>query len=544
MIKKKVSKKGQKFTTRYGDTLPHKTTSICPVCKKILPAIISEEHGKIWITKRCPKHGEIKDVYWEDAKMYEKARVYGYDGPGIKNPNTKKKTGQCPLDCGLCPRHKSHTALSNIAVTNRCDLTCWYCFFYAKENDPVYEPTKEQIRAMMKNLRNVKPVATNAIQLTGGEPTLRDDIVDIIKIAKEEGFDHIQLNTHAIRLSQDIDLVKRVREAGVNTIYMSFDGVTAKTNPKNHWEAPGALENCKKAGIGIVLVPTIIRSVNDHELGDIINFGLNNLGVVRGVNFQPVSLVGRMPRKLREQQRITIPGAIKKIEEQTKGAINRDDFYTVPSMGAFTRFIGTLTGRKEYSFSTHFACGVATYVFMDGKKPVPITRFVDVAGLLEYLDEKTDEIKSGKNRYWTGLKVLKKLNSFVDKEKQPTDLKLSNMIYNALIKHDYKALGEFHRKSLFIGMMHFMDLYNYDTERVQRCCIHYAMPDGRIVPFCAFNVRPELYRDKVQAQFSTPWKRWEKENPDKKIVKYKRDVKKLEAGKEYKKIYGKTKKFF
>jgi 7,8-dihydro-6-hydroxymethylpterin dimethyltransferase len=533
------------LSTEYAGKLPHATNSVCPECDgvNVIPAVVFEKNGKVFIKKTCKKHGAFEEVYWEDAKLYEKMRKYGYDGKGIGNANTRIQTEKCPLDCGLCPRHKSHTALANMAVTNRCDLSCWYCFFYAKEGDPIYEPSLEQIREMLRTLRNTKPVPSNAIQLTGGEPTLRDDILDIIKMAKEEGFEHIQLNTHAINLSKNLALAKAIRKAGVNTIYMSFDGVSPKTNPKNHWEAAAAIENCRKAGIGIVLVPTMIKGINDHEASQILNFALNNLDVIRGVNFQPVSLVGRMPRKLREKQRITIPGLINSLEQQTNGAIGAKDFYTVPSMGSITRFVEALTGDEKYSLSNHFACGMATYIFMDGDKPVPITKFIDVPAFLKYLEEKAEEIKNGKNKYLTALKVLKKLSSFIDKEKQPKGLDLYKILFNALLKHDYKALGDFHRKSLFVGMMHFMDMYNYDTERVQRCNIHYVMPDQRVVPFCSFNVFPSMYRDLVQGQYSVPRAEWNKKFPKKNAdVKYKRDIKKLEASPEYKKVYGTLKK--
>jgi uncharacterized radical SAM superfamily Fe-S cluster-containing enzyme len=89
-------------------------------------------------------------------------------------------------------------------------------------------------------------------------------------------------------------------------------------------------------------------------------------------------------------------------------------------------------------------------------------------------------------------------------------LNLTKILIDIFKKRDYNALGELHHKSLFIGMMHFMDLYNYDIERVKRCCIHYAQPDGTIVPFCAFNVIPQWYRDKIQEKFSLPIKEWEK----------------------------------
>lgn len=489
-----------------------KTTSVCPDCLKIIHATIFERDGKVWIKKRCGEHGAFEELYWGDYAMYTAASKYAHDGDGIENPAVRKETPACPMDCGLCKEHKTHTALANVAVTNRCDLACWYCFYYARKDGYVYEPTLDQLRQMFRTLVNERPISTNALQLTGGEPTLRPDIVDIIKIAKEEDIDHVQLNTNGIRLSQDAALTKAVREAGVNTIYLSFDGVTPETNPKNHWEVSQLMTNCRSCGMGVVLVPTLIRGVNDHELGDILNFASSNIDIVHGVNFQPVSLVGRMPKKEREKYRITIPDAVKRIEEQTSGEINRDDFYPVPCTAPMSHFVGALAQKNKYEFSVHFACGMATYVFKDGEKLIPITRFVDVAGLLEYLQQKSDELLSGKNKYVVGLGMLRKLGSFIDLKKQPKGLKAANLLYDVLVKHDYEALRVFHHKTLFIGLMHFQDLYNYDIERVKRCGVHYATPDGRIIPFCAFNVLPSVYRDRIQEGYGMPTAEWEKRN--------------------------------
>jgi len=422
-------------------------------------------------------------------------------------------------------------------VTNRCDLSCWYCFFFAQKAGYVYEPSLGSIREMAKKLASEKPVKCNAVQLTGGEPTLRKDLLEIIRICKEEGIEHVQLNTNGIKLSQDPEFAVKVREEGVNTVYLSFDGVRKKTNPKNHWEVPGVLKNCRKAGMGIVLVPTIIRSVNDQEIGDVLRFGFENMDIVRAVNYQPVSLVGRMPKKEREKFRITIPDTIRCIEEQTNGEITKDDFYPIPVVTPFTRFVESLTKKSKYHLSSHFACGMATYVFKKEDKIVPITRFLDVKGLLGYLDLMSEKARNG-NKYLTGLKVLWKIRSYIDKNKAPKGLSLAKILYNALIKHNYEALGEFHKKSLFIGMMHFMDLYNYDIERVKRCCIHYALPDGRIVPFCTFNVMPEMYRDKSQEELGLDIPKWEKRK-GKKLTDdlYKRNAKALESTPEYRKTY-------
>jgi len=486
------------------------TRSICPECNRILPAEVFEENNKIYIRKVCPVHGEFDELYFGDASMYYKFARYLKDGKGTGNPDVEMPRCACPANCGLCSSHLSHTGLANLVVTNRCDLHCWYCFFYAEKAGYIYEPTLEQIREMALNLRAERPVPGNSIQITGGEPTLRDDLPEIIRILKEVGVDHIQLNTNGIRLSRDFEYFKRLKEAGVSNLYMSFDGVTPRTNPKNHWEVPGVLENARKLGVGIVLVPTVIKSVNDHELGDIIRFAFRNIDVVRAVNFQPVSLTGRMPKKEREKYRITIPDCIIRIEEQTNGEIPRDAWFPVPACTPLTGFLEALTRRAHYELSIHFACGAGTYVFKDGDRMVPITEFVDVEGLIKYLQDKAEEIEAGRNRVWVGLKVLWNIGKFINEKKQPAGMNLKRMLFDILVKHDYKSVGDWHRRSLFLGMMHFQDKYNHDEERLRRCDIHYLTPDGRIIPFCAFNVIPEWYRDRIQAVYGISIEEWEK----------------------------------
>lgn len=494
-----------------------KSASVCPECAEsddlhLIPMVVYEKDGRALIWKECKTHGVFNDVYWGDAAMYKWASKFEVKGKGLLNPMNPKEHPVCPKDCGLCNLHETHSGLTNVVITNRCDLSCWYCFFYAKEGEPLYEPTREELVQMLLPVKEEKPIGGNSIQLTGGEPTIRSDLVDIVRDIKSMGIDHVQLNTNGITLAHDVELAKNLRAAGVSNLYLSFDGTSARTNPKNHWEVPFVLDTCRKAGIGVVLVPTVINTINDHEVGDIFRFGFANVDIVRAVNYQPVSLVGRMPDKQRERFRITIPDVIKRIEEQTDGAVHRRHWFPVPCTVAISRFIEALRGEAKYELSINPACGMGTYVFKDGDRIVPLPEFFDVEGMYELLVQKTEELKSGKNKYVVLASMVNGLRKLVDHEKQPKELNLAKLFFNILVKHDYHSMGVFHKKSLFLGMMHFQDPYNWDVQRIKKCDIHYATPQG-IIPFCTFNVFPSVYRDKIQAMHSISTDEWKRRFP-------------------------------
>jgi uncharacterized radical SAM superfamily Fe-S cluster-containing enzyme len=519
-----------------------RTKTVCPECKLIIDGIIYKDGDNVMIRKHCEEHGWTVEKYWEDYDMYMKMRGYNYYGRGFDNPNYRNTGANCPFDCGMCERHKSHTGLANVVVTNRCHLSCWYCFFYAKEGEAIYEPTKEELNKIFINLRNQKPIPANAMQITGGEPTMREDLVDIVRMCKESGFDQIQLNTTGINLGLHPEMAVKLRYAGLSSLYMSFDGVSKRSNPKNHWEIPMALDAARKANIGVVLVPTVIRTINEHELGNIINFAFNNTDIIRAVNFQPVSLVGRMPTRLREKQRISIPGAIKLIEEQTNGIIDKDAWFSVPYAGGINKFIEALSGEFKYDLSIHFACGAGTYIFLDkNNKITPITTFLDVPGLLEHLQESVNEMegKSRLERKFIAIKSLFGIRKFVDKKKQPETINFTKLLTTLVLNHDFASMGAFQLRSVFLGMMHFQDEYTYDIKRVEKCDIHYAMPDGQVLPFCTFNVFPEVYRDKIQNQYSIPSKEWQNMHPEWAYNKdkYVRDIKQIEATEAYQRTY-------
>ncbi|KAF5032185.1 Coenzyme PQQ synthesis protein E [anaerobic digester metagenome] len=484
-----------------------KTRGLCPVCNTILEADIFEDEGQIWLERTCPTHGTSRHLYWSDATMYQRFEHYDSIGNGIENPQHIAPPESCPISCGLCNNHHSQTLLANIDLTNRCNLNCDFCFANARACGFVYEPEFDEIVKMMQMLRDQKPVPVPAVQFSGGEPTMRDDLVKIIKTAKVLGFPQVQIATNGIRISKEPGLVQQLRDAGLSTVYLHFDGVSQETNPflTIHKKA---IRNLKKAGLGTVLVPTVIRGRNDHEVGDIIMFAARNISVIRGVNFQPIAFTGAAREEDVMKSRVTIPDLLADIEIQTEGIIEKNDFYPVPCVIPLSDLVEAYTERPQVRFTTHQHCGAATYIFVqpDGTV-VPVNRMVDVDRFFESIKLMTETLKKGGaiNKYKALLEGIKNIHSSVRKGQAGNTAEFWKMIGKILLDQNFDALQEFHQNALFIGTMHFMDRYNYDLERVQRCCIHYATPDGHLIPFCTYNSGP-VYREQV-------WKKYGKQNP-------------------------------
>ena len=500
-----------------GDFLKIKNTkSLCPECGRPVDAEVYDEGGKVYIKKTCSVHGEFINTYWNDVETYDRVRDYEPSITSVENPSVDD-ISTCPSNCGLCSKHETSTVLGLIDVTNRCNLKCPVCFANAAASGRLFEPTQDEIRQMLKNLRSLKPHPTPAVQYAGGEPTVRKDIVELVKMAKDEGFTHVQIATNGLKLAMKENLAKELKDAGLNTVYLAFDGVTPEPYINNRGRdllpyKLDAIENCRKAGLGIVLVPTLVKGVNDHQVGDIIKFAFDHNENIYGVNFQPVSFAGRTPSDQVEKQRITIPDFIQIIEDQTDGDVKTTDFYPPSSVEPIAKFIGALEGGEPtVTLNCHQHCGIATYVFREktegsGKdKLIPINDFIDVDGLFKKLDELAEKLKKGgfgrKQRVLAS--ATKAIPKLIYSDKTPKNLDVKRIILNVFTKRSYSALGDFSKDAMLISCMHFMDPFNFDEDRVKKCVIHYATPDGRIIPFCTYN---SMYRENVEEKFSTTFK--------------------------------------
>ena len=527
-------------------TLPYLTNSLCPECGKIISARKYAEDNCVFMEKKCEEHGYFREIISPDVDFYMNMFTFRFgDNRGVKNPLTKSDTdaaARCPENCGLCNMHHSHTCMANVDLTNRCDMTCPVCFANANAMGFVTEPSLDQVRNMLQTLLDRRPVPCKVIQFSGGEPTIHPKFIEILKMAKEMGFSHIQIATNGKNLS-DLDFAQRCKNAGLDSLYLQFDGVTKdiykKTRGEDVYETKlRVLETCRRVGLRIVLVPTVIRGLNDHQVGAIAKFAAENSDVITGVSYQPVCFTGRISEKDRMNQRYTITHLALDIEKQTDGIVPRNNWLPLGCTQPLSRISEALSGVPAFFVSCHPDCGGGGYLFINPEDKTEIkalSEFFDLKQALLDLQKLSEKLTKRRTKSWYkllkktglaksanlmgGVSTLSILKKHFDKSKAPTGLTMKRLLGVIDGYKDTKrgrqeeAEKTFSYNTVFIAGMHFQDKYNYDTERVSRCVIHQSAPDGKMYPFCSYNSGP-YHREHVEEKTQTTSLSEYKENGD------------------------------
>jgi len=166
---------------------PEATTSICATCMAegrvnewpfTVPARIERREDGLWLQKDCPVHGITRERTWRDLSLAE--RLLTQEGCGGRS---LPEAVNCPGECGRCERHQSYTAVVLVEVTHRCNLGCRTCFAKGGKN-PTTDPSIEAIVQRLRTAKVLNRVPPKILQLIGGEPTLRDDLPEILRAAR------------------------------------------------------------------------------------------------------------------------------------------------------------------------------------------------------------------------------------------------------------------------------------------------------------------------------------------------------------------------
>ena len=460
------------------------TRSICPQCKTVINGEVHLKDNKVYLRKRCPEHGRFEALLSSDAESYVNSLKFNKPGTMPQQWGSEIRDG-CPHDCGLCPDHKQHTCLALIEVNTGCNLACPTCFANA---GPGYNLSLEQVEFMLDSFIRLEG-DPEVVQFSGGEPTLHPHLPAMVRLAQAKGIKHVMINTNGLRFASDRGWAEVIAETRP-MIYLQFDGLEDETYVKLRGEPLldrklAALDRLAALDLPTILVAAVERGVNEHEVGPLVRFALDH-PAVRGINFQPVTHTGRhLP--FDPTDRVTIPEVIQGIEAQTQGLFEKSDFVPVPCC--------------------HPACQSVTYAYVDGAEVVPLPRVLNVDDYLDYITNRTwplpwpdsdsGDIQASLEALWSATAV-------------PGTDAVAGHFECASCNIDLPLSGHNLAKHVFaISVKDFMDAYTFDVKKLMKCCVGILSPDGRMIPFCAYNnvgyreeIRDAMTKERVRLRLA------------------------------------------
>lgn len=523
---------------------PRETDSLCPKCvKEVREGVISgkmdleamykhpgevkakivQRGNEIWMEKTCPKHGFFEDQMAMDAKFFDIIEKL-YPGRDFKSPKTTVRNhGTSTIQFG-------RGVVLNVDLTNRCNMMCDPCFMDANQVGYVHELNFDEVKEVLDNSLKIKPRRQMSVQFTGGEPTISPFFLEAVRYAKKIGYFSIQAATNGIRFAQDPDFAKQAYDAGLRIAYLQFDGVTNEAN--SHRKIGNlfdiklkAIENMHRAGISIVLVVTLVNTINNDQVGPIIKFAIENSDKICFIAYQPVSFTGRdenISDEQRRKWRYTSSHMAHDVKKQLGITEPHRDWYPLSIISVFANLVDQMKGPDNYwgtmSCSCHPNCGIGTALMVNKKTKVfkPVSEFINLPQLLKDVQKVTD---ANRGVTLTKAQVAAAVLRNYDPEKAPEGLTLKALMTKfdkqsggalTAAKMDH-GVGADRMKDewliLFVGSMWFQDVFNYDFRRTEMCIIPYATQKGEI-SFCAYNtgvgwrnVVEEMYKNATVSEW-------------------------------------------
>lgn len=453
------------------------TRTVCPTCRELVDAVRLLRDGKVYLRRRCPRHGASEALISSDAEWFLSSQAYIKPGWIPLEFSTQAKDG-CPRDCGLCPEHEQHSCLPIIEITNHCNLDCPICLV-TNGNDR--HMSRETFATIIDGLVR-KEGTLDAISLSGGEPTLHPDLMALLEVASRPEIARVSLSTNGLRLAAEPELCRELARRRVY-VNLQFDGLDSRALTQLRGDGDHAavkkraLANLEAAGVATALVATVARGVNEACIGECVRL-LCERDFILSLIIQPASYTGTGATfgPYDPLQILTIPDVVRLCEEQTAGRLKRSDFLPMPC--------------------SHPSCFALTYLLKTDDGFVPLPRFIELERFLRVIanratmstgDDLEDTMRTTIDDLWASTGQIPDNDKILRALRRA--LELMYPVDRPIKDRERMRIGEGLVKSIYIHA--FMDEHTFDVDRIRKCCTHYALPDGRLMPGCTYNM---LYR--------------------------------------------------
>jgi uncharacterized radical SAM superfamily Fe-S cluster-containing enzyme len=395
--------------------------------QRIEVKIVEQENG-VYLTKECKNHGAFKLLLSRHSWYYKGLNDFYFSL--IQNSFPQRDY--------------------IINLTNRCNLVCPICLADSNQRENGDLPL-EKLKEFLKDKSNFK------IDLMGAEPTMRNDLPEIIRIVKESG-NLAALHTNGIAISE-FNYLKDLKKAGLTEIHLQFDGFSDKIYEEIRGRSLlnvklKALENLEKLRIATDLKVTIVRGINENQMLPILSYASEH-DFVKEVFFLGCRFLGKA-KQLPYERCIMPDELIDLLEQQTEGRINRPQVFKFQKL-----YFSLLAGFsiKKCFYNQHFL------ITRDKRDFIPIDKIIN----LEKAEKIADKFRqiSLKNKKLALLYLITNLFLFL--------LPARNWF---LIK-DFLILGNLWtggfdlsrvpRRTILLGFITACDSYSFDFQIAQNC---------------------------------------------------------------------------
>jgi 7,8-dihydro-6-hydroxymethylpterin dimethyltransferase len=458
------------------------TNSICSKCLTKVEAKIIFRDDRVFLIKHCPTHGHEEVLISDDIEYYKLCEAFIKPGDMPLRFNTPIRYG-CPYDCGICPDHEQHSCLTLVEVTERCNLDCPICYADSGTDRPpasaadskTTPPMPLRHRSLDQIERMMDAVVANEgepdiVQISGGEPTIHPDFFAILEMAKRKPIKHLMINTNGVRIAREREFCDRLSryKPGIE-VYLQFDSFEAAAlkelrGADLRWVRERAIAHLNEFNISTTLVVTLKKGLNDHEIGGIIDYALQQR-CVRGVTFQPIQAAGRLEGFDPKRDRYTLSEVRRAILQQSPH-FKPEDLLPVPC---------------------HPDCLSMAYAIKLQDTVISLTGLIHPDTFVKMMPnsvlyEQNEDLKK---------QLFKLFSTSSSPESSTTTLKQLLCCLPLISVPN----GLTYENIFRVVIMQFLDPFNFDVRSVKRSCIHIAHPDGRIIPFDTYNI---FYREGSQ----------------------------------------------
>lgn len=247
--------------------------ALCRTCHALAPAVYEVDGNAVRLTRSCPEHGPSSSIVSSDGTSFHRA----YD-------LAMRRSGTPPAR-GLI-----------VDLLDDCNIRCATCIAGSGPGGANVRSIDSIARALGAYCIDRRPAS---ILLSGGEPTIRSDLPDVMALVERTGVERRILITNGIRIARDTGYAKSILHGSDSLweVFLQFDSLSDDSlrdirGIALRRDRLAAVEELGKLNIPTTLVCVVKNGVNLGEMGELLDFSIGSPHVV-GLQLQPIRNVGR-----------------------------------------------------------------------------------------------------------------------------------------------------------------------------------------------------------------------------------------------------------